>query len=52
MRLARLAKHGADVGKILVDAVDSNIDGLVNVREFRVAMGVMPRFFRRHDGTI
>ena len=43
MRLAHLAKHGADVGKILVDAVDHNIEALCSVHEFQVAVGVLPR---------
>jgi len=43
MRLAYLAKNGVDVGKILVDAVNNNIDDLVRVPEFKVAVGFMPR---------
>lgn len=43
LHLARFAKAGVDVNRVLIEMVDSNIDGLMRMREFLVAMGVIPR---------
>jgi hypothetical protein len=42
LRLARLARHGEDVGGLLIGLVENNIEALASTTEFAVAMDVLP----------